>query len=110
MIRADLRVASLICDIIACMQANLYATFRLLANTRSIQLDLPSGTPLDQAITAIVDQLPVLRPHWLDECGELRAHVHVFVNGSDISTLPAGLRTPLQPGDVLDFFPPVAGG
>jgi sulfur-carrier protein len=92
------------------MQINLYATFRLHAGVRSFELDLPDGTSLQQVIETIVASYPVLRSHWLDEHGNLYAHVHAFINGHDAGTLPHGLNTTLQPADVLDFFPPVAGG
>jgi sulfur-carrier protein len=92
------------------MQINLYATFRLHAGVRRFDLDLPDGVTLKQAIEAIVEQYPVLHNHWLDEYGNLYAHVHAFINGVDAGTLPDGLNTPLKPADVLDFFPPVAGG
>jgi molybdopterin synthase sulfur carrier subunit len=92
------------------MQVNLYATFRLHAGVRRFALDLPGGVTLQQAIEAIIEQYPVLRAHWLDNQGALYAHVHAFVNGVDAGTLPQGLNTTLQPTDVLDFFPPVAGG
>lgn len=92
------------------MKINLYATFRLLADTRSLDLDLPTGTTVCQVVAAVVDRLPVLRPHWLDPQGELHAHVHILVDGLDVSASPLGLDTPLQPGAVVDFFPPVAGG
>jgi molybdopterin synthase sulfur carrier subunit len=94
----------------AVMKANLYATFRLLAGARSIELDLPAGSSAQDAIYALLKRLPMLAPHWLDENGELHAHVHVFLNGADIQTLPGGLQTRLAPTDTLDFFPPVAGG
>ena len=76
----------------------------------------PQGTPEDvqtliqQAVEAIVQRYPALRRHWLDEAGEIHAHVHIFVNGEEYLTLPEAERTPLQPQDSLDFFPPVAGG
>lgn len=92
------------------MQANLYATFRLIANVKTIPLDLPEGTTVMDAIEAVIRLHPVLRTHWLDENNDLHAHVHIFLNGHDIATLPAGLETPLAASDVLDFFPPVAGG
>ena len=92
------------------MQVNLYATFRLIAGQRSLTLSLPSGATVTQAVQAVVTALPALRAHWLNEAGELHAHVHVFVNGEDAATLPQALQTPLQPTDTLDFFPPVAGG
>jgi sulfur-carrier protein len=92
------------------MQINLFATFRLHAGVRRFDLDLPDGVTLHQAIEVIVDQYPVLRPHWMDDQGALFAHVHAFINGVDAGTLPLVLDTPLKATDVLDFFPPVAGG
>ena len=92
------------------MQFNLYATFRLLAGVKTLDLTLPAGTTVKQAVDAVVDARPVLRPHWMDETGEIHAHVHIFVNGNDVANLELGVETPLQPDDVLDFFPPVGGG
>ncbi len=92
------------------MQINLYATFRLIAGIRRFDLDLPQGTTMNQAVQAIVAAQPALRKHWLNDEGSLHAHVHAFVNGVDVGTLPEGLETRLKPEDVLDFFPPVAGG
>lgn len=92
------------------MQVNLYATFRLLAGVKTITLELPPGASVRAAIDAAVHKVPVLRAHWLDADSELHAHVHVFLNGEDVSTLPDGLLTSLGGDDVLDFFPPVAGG
>jgi len=92
------------------MQINLYATFRQHAGVRSFDLNIPEGASLVAAIEAIVDHFPALRQHWLDENGNLYAHVHAFINGVDAGTLPQGFDTPLKSSDVLDFFPPVAGG
>lgn len=92
------------------MRYNLYATFRMLAGAKNGTLDLPEGTTVRQVIAAIVQAHPTLRTHWLDAAGELHAHVHIFVNGSDAALLPAGLDTPLETAAVLDFFPPVGGG
>jgi len=92
------------------MQANLYATFRLLAGVKSVDLDLSPGASIQQAVHALITRYPVLRKHWLDEHGELYPHVQVFLNGQAVETLEDGLDAHLQPGDSLDFFPPVAGG
>ncbi len=92
------------------MQINLYATFRLIAGCKSLTLDLPAGTPLRIAINEILRQLPDLRPHWVNDQGEMHAHVHAFINGQEAVNLESGWLTPLQPDDVVDFFPPVAGG
>ncbi len=92
------------------MQANLYATFRLLAGIKTVPVDLPEGSTISQAVGAVVEQYPVLRPHWFDADGEIHAHVHIFVDGEDAQNLAQGLQTPLKAGAVLDFFPPVGGG
>lgn len=92
------------------MQFNLYATFRLLAGKKTFAIDLPTGTTVRQAVHALVDQTPVLRTHWLDDTGDIHAHVHIFVNGNDVQNMEKGADTPLTPEDVLDFFPPVGGG
>jgi molybdopterin synthase sulfur carrier subunit len=92
------------------MQVNLYATFRLAAGFKHLQIDLPQGSTIYTLVLAIVDQYPVLRTHWLDIENQLHAHVHIFLNGNEITTLPDDLQTRLNPADVVDFFPPVAGG
>jgi len=92
------------------IKVSLYATFRLIAGVKSLDLDLPPGTQLMPAVREIVEKIPALRTHWLDAAGELYPHVHVFVNGTDFATIPSGLDTTLSAGDTLDFFPPVAGG
>lgn len=92
------------------MQINLYATFRLIAGIKTIQIDLPNGATILEIIHKVVEKYPLLRNHWLDENNELHAHVHVFLNGADVITLPNGLATETKAEDTLDFFPPVAGG
>jgi len=92
------------------MQINLYATFRLAAGVKTIRLDLPAGINVSQALAAAVEEHPVLRLHWLNDNGEIHAHVHCLLNGNDVSSLPLQWQTPLQPEDTLDIFPPVAGG
>ena len=92
------------------MQFNLFATFRLLAGVKSLEIDLPQGTTVRQAVHAVVEQQPVLRPHWLDDDGDVHAHVHIFVNGEDVQNMEGKLDSPLPAGAVIDFLPPVGGG
>ncbi len=92
------------------MQVNLYAIFRLHAGVKTFDLDLPPGTSVYQAVLRIASLYPRLRKDWLDENDRLNAYVLVFVDGSEVGSLPQGLDTPLQPENVLDFFPPLAGG
>ncbi|MBE3039877.1 MAG: MoaD family protein [Chloroflexi bacterium] len=89
---------------------NHYATFRLHAGIKNFAVDLPAGTNVQQAVLEIVRRYPVLQKDWLDETGELHAHVHILVDGNEVNTLPDQLETQLRTETVLDFFPPVAGG
>ncbi len=90
--------------------ASLYATFRLIAGVKIIEIQPEAGLTVQKAVQAILAQVPALRSHWVDASGELYPHVHIFVNGEEYATLPAGAETPVGDGDTLDFFPPVAGG
>lgn len=92
------------------IKVRLFATFRLLAGIKSLELDLPAGASVQDAVQAIVEQIPLLRPHWLDESGELHAHVHILLDGEDVTTLLDGLQSQLMADSALDFFPPVVGG
>ena len=92
------------------MQVNFYATFRMRAGVKNISLELPAGTSMRLAVDAIIARIPALEHDWLRDDRELHAHVHGFINGKDVSTLPQGWDTPLLETDTLDFLPPVAGG
>ncbi len=89
---------------------NLYATFRQIAGEKSIELNLPAGTTVFEAIRAATVKFPVLKPHWFNDQWELFPHVHVMLAGDDVTTLPQKWDTPLKEGANLEVFPPVAGG
>ncbi len=92
------------------MQVNFYATFRTRAGMKTLDLDIPAGSTMRQAVEAIFEKIPGLKSDWLTPDGELHNYVYGFVNGTDVATMPDGWETKLKPKDVLDFLPPVAGG
>ena len=63
------------------MQVNLYATFRLIAGQRSLEINLPPGSTARQAVAAVLLAVPDLRAHWVNAEGELHAHVHALLTG-----------------------------
>ncbi len=67
------------------------------------------ATTLAAAITEIDGQYPGLRERLMDETGELRRFVNVYVNNEDVRFLD-GLGTALKPGDEVSIVPAVAGG
>ena len=64
---------------------------------------------LSACIEALDQQFPGLRERLLDETGELRRVLNVYVNGEDVR-FHQGLQTLLNPGDEVSIVPAVAGG
>ncbi|MHB1987330.1 MAG: ubiquitin-like small modifier protein 1 [Acidimicrobiales bacterium] len=72
------------------------------------QLSVPSGT-----VRAVIDSLDTahrgLKARLLDEQGQLRRHVNVFVADEDVRYLD-GLDTTIADGETVSIVPAVAGG
>ena len=54
-------------------------------------------------------QFPGVKERLLDEAGELRYFVNVYLNGEDVRYLK-GLDTAIKNGDEVSIVPAVAGG
>ncbi|MEE8369741.1 MAG: ubiquitin-like small modifier protein 1 [Dehalococcoidia bacterium] len=67
------------------------------------------GGTLLACIEALDQQFPGFRERLLDETGELRRFLNVYVNGEDVR-FQDGMRTPLEAGDEVSIVPAVAGG
>jgi len=68
-----------------------------------------SGGTLADCVSALDTSYPGMRDRLLDEGGEIRRFVNIFVNGDDVRFL-AGLKTELKDGDEVSIVPAVAGG
>lgn len=64
---------------------------------------------LGAAIEELEGQYPGLRERLLDDTGELRRFVNVYINNEDVRFLD-GLQTPIKSGDDVSIVPAVAGG
>ena len=80
---------------------------RKVTNGQS-KLDVESST-LSEAIDMMEDQFPGIKERLLDESGELRHFVNVYVNGEDVRFLQ-GLSTNIEDGTEVSIVPAVAGG
>ncbi|MBI2872820.1 MAG: MoaD family protein [Chloroflexi bacterium] len=67
------------------------------------------GGTLEKCINELEAQFPGIRERLLDESGDLRYFVNVYLNGEDVRFLQ-GLNTDTKPGDELSIVPAVAGG
>ena len=64
---------------------------------------------LGTAIAALDARFPGFKDRLLDEKGELRQFVNVYLNDEDVR-LGAGLGAKIQPKDEISIVPAVAGG
>ncbi|TMB99117.1 MAG: MoaD/ThiS family protein [Chloroflexi bacterium] len=67
------------------------------------------GETLIECIDGLDRQYPGLKERLVDETGELRRFVNIYVNGEDVR-FAQGVNTPLQGGDEVSIVPAVAGG
>ena len=72
------------------------------------QVEMESGT-LGQLVEALDASYPGFRERLVDENGELRYFVNLYLNGEDVRFLQ-GLDTSTKSGDEVSIVPAVAGG
>lgn len=92
------------------MKVNFYATLRQMAGQKTVDLDLPAGATLQDALAAVLAICPGVRSHLVDSQGELRGHIHLLLDRQDVHFLPQGMNTPVQPVSEVDLYPPIGGG
>lgn len=64
---------------------------------------------LQAVVEALEGEFPGMRERLLDDTGEIRRFVNIYVNGEDVRFLQ-GLTTSLKAGDEVSIVPAVAGG
>lgn len=67
------------------------------------------GVTLSACIENLESNYPGMRERLLDDGGQIRRFVNVYVNGDDVRFMD-GLATPLKDGDEVSIVPAVAGG
>ncbi len=68
-----------------------------------------AGDTLQHLVLDLERQFPGIGERIVDEDGEIRRFVNLFVNGEDVRFLE-GLHTALSQGDEVSIVPAVAGG
>ena len=88
-------------------------TIRIPQPLRGLTGDRPtvqgSGASLAECITLLEASYPGMRDRLMDESGELRRFVNIYVNGEDVRFMD-GLGSALKDGDEVSIVPAVAGG
>jgi sulfur-carrier protein len=81
---------------------------RRLTNEQDTVTANESGT-LAELIDSLEGEFPGLKERLLDDSGELRRFVNVYVNGEDVR-FQSGLQTAIASGAEVSIVPAVAGG
>jgi sulfur-carrier protein len=68
-----------------------------------------AGDTVSDIIQDLERQFPGLRERLVDEGGELRRFINIYVNEEDIRFLE-GAKTVLKAGDSVSIVPAIAGG
>jgi len=79
---------------------------RITGGQDKVEVD---GSTLGELIDHLDVQFPGVKERLLDEAGELRYFVNIFLNGDDVRFLQ-DLLTVTKPGDEISIVPAVAGG
>ena len=79
---------------------------RMTGGADKVELEVDD---LSQMIDKLEFDYPGFKERLLDEEGELRYFVNIYVNGEDIR-FDAGLKTSIKSGDEVSIVPAVAGG
>jgi molybdopterin converting factor small subunit len=85
---------------------HVYPPYRASVGQDELALDLPAGTTVRQMLEVLAERYPAFEEFARARSDEfLWGQLIVHVN-NDI----AGLKSTLQPDDVIDLLPPIAGG
>jgi len=72
------------------------------------KLEIESANVFEM-IDSMESEFPGFKERLLDENGELRYFVNIYLNGEDVRFLE-GVATPISSGDEISIVPAVAGG
>ena len=79
---------------------------RLTGGASRVQIP---GATVREVLANLGTAYPGVGPQILDEAGQVRSYINVFVNGNEIRTL-RGQETPVEPADEVAIIPAMAGG
>jgi molybdopterin converting factor small subunit len=96
--------------VIVVVHVDFYALLRPLSGSGSITFDFPESVTTRMLLSSVLDKFPAMRSHLLDEHGQIRTDVPIFVNGRNPRLSAAGLDEPLLPESVVSIFSPIASG
>jgi molybdopterin synthase sulfur carrier subunit len=79
---------------------------RLTKDNDKVEVD---GSTVAELIDSMESDYPGMKERLMDENGELRYFVNIYLNGEDVRFLQ-GIQTSTKSGDEISIVPAVAGG
>ena len=79
------------------------------AGASIVSVQIPAAATVSDVVTAVEGEYPGIRARVLDETGQIRRFVNVYVDEEDVR-FTDGLRTPVAAGATVSIIPAVAGG
>jgi len=90
------------------IHVKVFATFREVMDSQ-LDMEFPKGATIRILLAELTGKYEGLGELMFAAPGTLRDFVNILKNGRNVHFL-ARLDTPLDDGDVIALFPPVAGG
>jgi len=91
------------------LELRLFATFRAIVGQKYLEREFPDGSTVGDVLAILEGDYPDMEDQLLDEHGEIREQLSILKNGRGVVHME-GAATPMDDGDTLSVFPPVAGG
>ncbi|ERH04276.1 MAG: MoaD family protein, archaeal [Halorubrum sp. J07HR59] len=90
------------------LDLKFFATFREAVGSKTISLEFDDGIEVEDVLQSLESDYAELKGNLMED-GDLAPQISVLKNGNEVLHLD-GIATPLEGGDTLAIFPPVAGG
>ncbi|EMA67448.1 MoaD family protein [Halorubrum aidingense JCM 13560] len=90
------------------LELRFFATFREAAGGKTVEATYPDGSSVGDVLRELETEYEGMAGRLIVD-GDLAPQINVLKNGREVLHLD-GLDTPLDDGDRLSVFPPVAGG
>ncbi|MFH0944902.1 MAG: ubiquitin-like small modifier protein 1 [Planctomycetota bacterium] len=89
---------------------NLHANLRQTAGRKFLELAPGRDSTVRELLLLAIADCPALEKELFDPSGALLPRTNLLLNGRNVLYIEGQLDAPVKPNDILDAFPPVAGG
>jgi MoaD family protein len=89
---------------------HFYANMRTFTEQATLDIPLSSAKTLGELLDRLITLFPGMDHNLMDDHGELRPDVPIFVNGRNPRLNPAGIHLPLKSDDMISLFSPISSG